>query len=67
MKPQLESQWQAFETQVKTYFETVGKQIEQQQSTYRDIAAAQVKSWRDAADKFHSAASKVAIENSSCG
>ena len=30
-KAQLESQWNGFEAQVKTYIETVGKQIEQQQ------------------------------------
>jgi hypothetical protein len=59
-KTQLESQWHGFEAQVKTYFETVGNQIEQQQSTFRNIAAAQVKAWREAADKFHDAATKVA-------
>jgi hypothetical protein len=52
-KTQLESQWRGFESQVKTYFETVGRQIEQQQATFRDVAAAQVKSWREAADKLH--------------
>ena len=61
-KTQLESQWNGFQVQVKTYFETVGKQVEQQQSTFRDIAAAQVKAWREAADKFHDAAAKVASE-----
>jgi hypothetical protein len=61
-KPQLESQWNGFEAQVKTYFETVGKQIEQQQTTFRDIAAAQVKAWREATDKFHDAATKIAAE-----
>jgi len=61
-KPQLESQWQAFEAQVRTYFDTVGKQIELQQATFRDVAAAQVKAWREAADKVHNAATKVAAE-----
>ena len=61
-KTQLKSQWSGFEAQVKIYFETVGKQVEQQQSTFRDIAAAQVKAWREAADKFHGAATKVATE-----
>ena len=59
-KTQLESHWRDFQVQVKTYFETVGKQIEQQQATFRDIAAAQVKAWREAADKFHEGAGKVA-------
>ena len=61
-KTQLEAQWNSFEAQVKTYFETVGKQMEQQQAAFRDIAAAQVKAWRQAADKFHDAAAKVATE-----
>jgi hypothetical protein len=61
-KTQLESQWNSFEAQVKTYFDTAGKQIEQQQAAFRDIAAAQAKAWREAADKFHDAATKVAAE-----
>jgi BMFP domain-containing protein YqiC len=62
IKTQLEPQWQAFEAHVKTYFETVGKQIELQQATFRDVATAQVKAWREAADKVHDAAAKVATE-----
>jgi len=58
-RTQLESQWHGFEAQVKTYFETVGKHIEQQQTTFRDVAAAQVKAWREAADKFYGEATKV--------
>jgi hypothetical protein len=61
-KTRLESQWNGFEAQIKTYFETVGKQIEQQQTTFQDIAAAQVKAWREAADKFNDAATKLATE-----
>jgi hypothetical protein len=62
IKPQLESQWNDFETQVKTYIDTVGKRIEQQQATFREIAAAQVRAWHEAADKFHDAATKFAAE-----
>src|SRR5271165_1640075 len=36
---ELESQWNAFEAQVKTYFETVGKDVERQQAAFRDVAA----------------------------
>ena len=56
---QLKSQWRAFEAQVKTYFDTIGKQIEQQQATFREVAAAQVKAWGEAVDKLHSEAAKV--------
>jgi cell division septum initiation protein DivIVA len=59
-KAQLESQWHGFERQVKTYFDIVGKQIEQQQATFRDVTAAQAKAWQEAAGKFHSESSKAA-------
>src|SRR5262249_4124252 len=59
-KTQLETQWQGFEAEVKTYFDTLGKQVEQQQATFRDVAAAQVKAWREAADNLHQEATKVA-------
>ncbi len=59
-KRQLEAQWRDFEAQVKTYFDTVGKQIEQQQATFGEVAAAQAKAWREAADMLHGEATKVA-------
>ena len=59
-KAELEKQWNAFEAQMTTYFESAGKQFEQQQTTFKDIAAAQAKSWREAAEKFREAAGKVA-------
>jgi len=59
-KVDLEKQWTGFEALVKTYFESVGKELEQQQATFKDIAAVQAKAWREAADKFHVAATKVA-------
>ena len=61
-KAKLESQWNDFEAQVKSYINTVGKQIEQQQVTFRDVAAAQMEAWREASDKFHDAATKLAAE-----
>jgi hypothetical protein len=58
-KTQLESQWNGFEAQIKTYFGSVGRQLEQQQATFREVAAAQIKAWREAADKFNEDAAKV--------
>src|SRR5262245_25866117 len=58
-KAQLEAQWQGFETQVKTFFETVGRQVEQQQATFRDVAAAQARAWREAVDTLHAEAAKL--------
>ena len=59
-KTQLEAQWKAYEAQVKTYFDTAGKQLEQQQATFRDVANAQIKAWREAADTFYKELGKVA-------
>ena len=59
-RAQLETQWRGFESQVKTYFDTVSKQAEQQHAAFRDVVAAQLKAWRAAADTFHSEASKIA-------
>lgn len=59
-KADLERQWNGFEAQVKTYFDGAGKQIEQQQATFKDIAAAQEKAWHAAAEKFREAAGSIA-------
>jgi hypothetical protein len=59
-RTELEKQWNGFEAQMKTYFESAGKQLGQQQAIFKDIAAAQAKAWREAADKFREAAGKVA-------
>jgi len=59
-KAQLEAQWPGFEAQVKTYFETIGKEAEQRQAAFHDIAAAQIKTWQQAADEFQDSAAKVA-------
>jgi hypothetical protein len=59
-KAQFDSQWKAFETQVKTYVDTVAKQAPQQHALFRDVAAAQVKTWRKAADTIQDTAAKFA-------
>ena len=59
-KTDLDSKWSAFEAQVKAYFEIIGKQLEQQQATFRDVATAQAKTWREAADRLQGEAAKVA-------
>jgi hypothetical protein len=58
-KAQLESTWSKFETQIKTYMETVGKQLQQQQAIFKDVAAAQVNAWREAAQNLQAAAGQV--------
>ncbi len=63
-KTDLEKQWNGFEAEMRTYFESAGKQIEQQQATFKDIAAAQANAWHEATAKFRDAASKVAAARS---
>jgi hypothetical protein len=61
-KAQLESQWNGFDAQVKAYIDTVGKRIEQQQATFQDVATAQMKAWREAADSIQDQAKKFSGE-----
>jgi hypothetical protein len=59
---QLETRWNDFEAQLKGYVETVGEQIEQQQATFREVAAAQAKAWREAADGLRDEGARMAAE-----
>jgi hypothetical protein len=61
-KAQLETEWSAFETEVKKYVDSFGKKIEQQQATFKLQAAAQLKAWREAADKLRTAGKEFAAE-----
>ena len=61
-KAELEPEWNSFEAEVKKYIEGFGKQVDQQQATFKLQAAAQLKAWREAADKLGSDAKHFAIE-----
>ena len=62
-KSQLEGTWNGFEIEVKKYVETFGKQV--QQTTFQNAAAAQLKAWRDAAEKIYNAAAGLAVDRRS--
>jgi hypothetical protein len=62
-KSQLEGTWNGFEIEVKKYVETFGKLV--QQTTFQNAAAAQLKAWRDAAEKIHNAAAGLAVDRRS--
>ena len=51
-KAKLEIDWNVFEAELNKYVETFGKKIEHQQATFKVQADAQVKAWREAADKL---------------
>ena len=59
-KTKLESDWNAFEVEVKKYVDNFGKQIEQQKAIFATQSAAQLKAWHEAADKFAVAAKEFA-------
>jgi len=61
-KTNLESEWNGFEAEVEKYVESFDKQIEQQQATFRLQSAAQLKAWRQAADKLGGSAKEFAAE-----
>ncbi|OIQ62988.1 hypothetical protein GALL_554770 [mine drainage metagenome] len=61
-KAQLEPEWNAFEADVRKYVENFNKQVEQQQATFKLQAEAQLKAWREAADKLGNDAKQFATE-----
>ena len=61
-RAKLESDGSAFQADVKKYVEEFGQQMKQQQTTFQDIAAAQLKAWREAADRFQAAAADLAVD-----
>jgi hypothetical protein len=61
-KTKLESEWNVFEAAVKKYVESFGNQIEQQQAIFKVQSAAQLKAWREAANKLNSSAKEFAAE-----
>ncbi len=61
-KTKLEFEWNVFEAEVKKYVESFGNQIEQQQAIFKLQSAAQLKAWREAANKLNSSAKEFAAE-----
>ncbi len=57
-RAQMETMWTSFEAEAQKYLETFGKQVEQQQRVFQDVASAQLKAWRDAAETLHGAAAE---------
>jgi hypothetical protein len=62
VKEKLEDEWNSFEAGVGKYVASFGKQIDDQQATFKLLAAAQLKAWREAADKLGSDAKEFATE-----
>lgn len=61
-KVRLETEWKGFQAETAKYLETFGKGIEQQQAVFQSQVAAQLKAWRETADKLNAAGKEFAIE-----
>ncbi|MGC1576177.1 MAG: hypothetical protein WA813_08640, partial [Beijerinckiaceae bacterium] len=61
-KARLEPQWKGFEADMTKYFEGLGKDIKQQQAVFQSQVTAQMKAWRESADKVQAAAAQFAAE-----
>jgi len=62
VKTQLDADWARFQSDVQKYVDGFGEQIKQQQTTFKLQGDAQLKAWREAADKFNAAAAEFAAE-----
>jgi hypothetical protein len=51
-----------FEAEVKKYVESFSNQVEQQQAIFKLQSAAQLKAWREAADKIQAASAEFAAD-----
>jgi hypothetical protein len=61
-KARLEKDWASFESQASQYVENIGKQVGQQQATFELLVAAQLKIWRETAEKIHVAAGQFTAD-----
>jgi len=61
-KTKLETEWNGFQADIRRYVEGFGQQAKQQQAIFEEVAAAQMKAWRQAADKMISASAELAAE-----
>ena len=59
-KARLETEWKGFESEIKKYLEAFGKDVKQQQVVFQSQMTAQMKAWREAADKIHATAGELA-------
>jgi len=61
-KAKLETDWNAFETEVQKYLETIGTRVDQQSATFRALADAQLKAWQEWTDKVHDVGKSYSAE-----
>ena len=59
-KARMESEWNNFQGEVKKYVERFGEQMKQQRTAFEDVAAAQMKAWRESVEKFQTFSAELA-------
>jgi hypothetical protein len=58
----MECDWNDFQSCVKEFLDDVGQQFKQQQTTFEEIAAAQLRAWREAAERIQAASAELAAD-----
>jgi ElaB/YqjD/DUF883 family membrane-anchored ribosome-binding protein len=61
-KEKLEAQWGIFQGEVGRHFEGIVQQGKQQQAAFEQIAGAQLRSWREAAENIRAATAGIAAD-----
>jgi hypothetical protein len=61
-RTKMETDWNGFQADIKKFIDNIGEQVKQQQTTFQEVAAAQLKAWREAADKMQTASAELATE-----
>jgi hypothetical protein len=62
-KARMEVDWSSFQSDVKKYVDDFGQHLMLQRTTFQDIAAAQLKAWREAADRLQAASAELAADH----
>ena len=61
-KARLETEWNGFQADTKKYVDEFAQQAKQQQAIFEEVATAQMKAWRQAADKLLAASAELATD-----
>ena len=65
-KIKLETHWSTFQDDVKQYVEVFGQQATHQKVAFEGCAAAQLKAWREAADKMQAEIESIRSQQANC-
>jgi hypothetical protein len=62
-KAKMESDWNDFQSNVKKFVDEFGQQFKQPQTTFQEMAAVQLRSWREAAERVQAASAELTADH----